>query len=672
MARFASNETYYLLVVLLIACCGTGLQAQPSATAPQIMANGNDVQINAAQGDIELLSLGFSGTVGDLVARLSRAEQRLDAIESRESTFSGSYSSAISLGLWVPSSGQPLQVGIIGVICGTSTSRSMFSTIHLRNGGLVAFTTSTAVDDAEVGASFDSQVLLQYRPIGNGFQLQYASPRGTTCAGSVNISIQASAGEFMSSYTNGATSPSYQTMTGTSFPLGNEAPGESVSQLITEAIAAAAATTSSQISNVNSTLSARIDALGTTQQSLVNATEELGVAIANVSSTLSLMNNCSAVGQIAHESGLGCRPALALCPSLSAPTNGAVSSVLPAEPGLSHTFSCNSGFYIPTSSPSHTTCRPNGTWTFNASTCAACASNCALCTNSSVCLRCNTGNVWLIHGQCFTQPPGSQQAPAESCTMVRRTRTTATSGLYYIRNTPTGTSSQRYCDLTSSGGGWELVWKLAGGATRGPAPIGVQALFNGAGDHTDAVMPPIASDTSSQGSGLSNYFFTYFNMTNVDWLKKSVAYNAGGAAFSTEDVVHTFVNGSVMSQMFTFSNTAYERCPLLPAPVTVSVNGISAGSSRYGLQWSRANFSFGFPTTLSSGDLCGPAGEPLLDPAAFDGYAGGTIRGAGRLRHWFGYVFPSSGRDAVRCNACCWGGACAATYETNAWYVRLR
>eukprot|EP00041_Stephanoeca_diplocostata_P032822 m.1063426 g.1063426 ORF g.1063426 m.1063426 type:complete len:69 (+) comp24216_c0_seq1:115-321(+) len=53
-------------------------------------------------------------------------------------------------------------------------------------------------------------------------------------------------------------------------------------------------------------------------------------------------------------------------------------------------------------------------------------------------------------------------------------------------------------------------------------------------------------------------------------------------------------------------------------------------------------------------------------------YAGGTIRGAGRLRHWFGYVFPSSGRDAVRCNACCWGGACAATYETNAWYVRLR
>lgn len=35
------------------------------------------------------------------------------------------------------------------------------------------------------------QVLLQYRPIGNGYQLQYSSPSGTSCAGSVNISVHA-------------------------------------------------------------------------------------------------------------------------------------------------------------------------------------------------------------------------------------------------------------------------------------------------------------------------------------------------------------------------------------------------------------------------------------------------------------------------------------------------
>lgn len=50
-------------------------------------------------------------------------------------TFSGSYSNTMSLGLWVPSSGMPLQIGIIGVICGGSTGRSMLATIHLRNGG---------------------------------------------------------------------------------------------------------------------------------------------------------------------------------------------------------------------------------------------------------------------------------------------------------------------------------------------------------------------------------------------------------------------------------------------------------------------------------------------------------------------------------------------------------
>lgn len=43
-----------------------------------------------------------------------------------------------------------------------------------------------------------------------------------------------SPGDYVSSYVSTATSPSYQTITGTSFAIGNEAPGQSVSQQITQ------------------------------------------------------------------------------------------------------------------------------------------------------------------------------------------------------------------------------------------------------------------------------------------------------------------------------------------------------------------------------------------------------------------------------------------------------
>lgn len=46
------------------------------------------------------------------------------------------------------------------------------------------------VDDCEPSATCN-QVILQFRAIGNGFQLRYTSPSGTGCAGSVNISVSA-------------------------------------------------------------------------------------------------------------------------------------------------------------------------------------------------------------------------------------------------------------------------------------------------------------------------------------------------------------------------------------------------------------------------------------------------------------------------------------------------
>eukprot|EP00041_Stephanoeca_diplocostata_P035222 m.1233060 g.1233060 ORF g.1233060 m.1233060 type:complete len:259 (+) comp24661_c2_seq38:735-1511(+) len=201
--------------------------------------------------------------------------------------------------------------------------------------------------------------MLQFRGIGNGFQLRYTSPSGTACTGMVNISVNGSPGDYMAAYVNDAVSPGYETITGTSLPIGDEASRPSVAQQTADAIAVASAASAAMIASVNTSLSAQMRALGTTQTSLQTAAEELGVAVANISSTLLLMNNCSAVGQIAHESGVGCRPAIALCPALSAPTNGMVSSTLPAEAGLTHTFSCNDGYFL-YPARSQTTCYTNG------------------------------------------------------------------------------------------------------------------------------------------------------------------------------------------------------------------------------------------------------------------------------------------------------------------------
>ena len=99
---------------------------------------------------------------------------------------------------------------------------------------------------------------------------------------------------------------------------------------------------------------------------------------------------------------------------------------------------------------------------------------------------------------------GTKSNPANSCKQIldshtKDTGATPKSGLYYIE-VEGADAYQAWCDMVLDGGGWEVVWKQAGGLDHpGASRIVSTRSMQLGGSRTEYVKPPIEDDQDTHG-----------------------------------------------------------------------------------------------------------------------------------------------------------------------------
>lgn len=220
-----------------------------------------------------------------------------------------------------------------------------------------------------------------------------------------------------------------------------------------------------------------------------------------------------------------------------------------------------------------------------------------------------------------------------------------------------------WCDQTTRGGGWTLVWKNTGGPG-GTSSDATLFTTTGAG----MVYP----HKLSQGSALHQKAWTALKTRqNREWLKLSHLWQSG-TMVHTQDIRTVFGTVS-MSNVMAYATS--NGCYTLGGNIQVFANDTAVGQTNTAFAFS----GLGVGLANNNTDTCGLVSSNLIqDPPYFRLQSEGstlsltTEGGWNSIRHLFTYQYSANDISRSRCNYRCWENQYPTQpyYDGYGWYMR--
>jgi hypothetical protein len=274
------------------------------------------------------------------------------------------------------------------------------------------------------------------------------------------------------------------------------------------------------------------------------------------------------------------------------------------------------------------------------------------------------GQNWINPDNGLTVGLGlAEFSPAPSAKYIKQATPTATDGFYWIRPPGETISRRIYCDMTTMGGGWMMLFYNHDG----PQQSGNSEMY-GVINGTESEARPFHMG-GTKGFGKAHWYNVHSQYLRVDIMKTYHAYNSsnvrqtrtdndsglgqGGGADGNGNLWSGISNRTVADRLDLGENVSFAdvfgtAAPgsggfalirTLNNPVALYLdNGTTPGYTHYG---SSRNI-MGDNSSLGFSNILDQYGSPphMLWWAA---------------RHWIAYVAGSSGTNAHRCQYPCWG-----------------
>jgi len=256
---------------------------------------------------------------------------------------------------------------------------------------------------------------------------------------------------------------------------------------------------------------------------------------------------------------------------------------------------------------------------------------------------------------------------ATDCADIRDNNPNSSDGLWWVDPNVDG-AFEVWCDQTTDGGGWNIVWKNHGGADGGEKSNAT--LFSDASSGQGGVA--ISDHTDSLISAINQRAYeVWWTSPGREWLKNTTLWDSNDI-IENQQHIRVTMTSVTMAEIFSVPVTP---CHTASGTMQVTVNdNIAFGSTNLINHYNSGTFGLA-NNGHGTSDSCGLTGSNLIDDPAANGDSlyridnpSGSLNG---IRHLFSYVHSSTGRDTSRCLYACWNSSSYnGHYDGFSWGVR--